>query len=122
MRTFMAALALSVVLASCASRPTGSFESISSNPRPAVSLSKQQVTMTPDNVLSGKVARVNQEGRFVVMSFPIGHLPMLNQRLSVYRKGMKVGEIRVTGPQLDDSVVGDISAGEVQAADEVRDQ
>jgi hypothetical protein len=81
-----------------------------------------QVTMTPETVLMGKVARVNQDGRFVVMTFPIGHLPLLNQRLNVYRQGLKVGEIRVTGPQLDDNVVGDISAGEAQAADEVRGQ
>jgi hypothetical protein len=78
--------------------------------------------MTPETVLMGKVARVNQDGRFVVMTFPIGHLPLLNQRLNVYRQGLKVGEIRVTGPQLDDNVVGDISAGEAQAADEVRGQ
>ncbi len=78
--------------------------------------------MTPETVLIGTVARVNQEGRFVVMTFPIGHLPILNQRLSVYRQGLKVGEIRVTGPQLDDNVVGDISAGEAQATDEVRGQ
>ena len=78
--------------------------------------------MTPETVLIGKVARVNLDGRFVVMTFPIGHLPLLNQRLNVYRQGLKVGEIRVTGPQLDDNVVGDISAGEAQAADEVRGQ
>ena len=56
------------------------------------------------------------------MTFPIGHLPLLNQRLHVYRQGLKVGEIRVTGPQLDDNVVGDISAGEARAGDEVRGQ
>ena len=78
--------------------------------------------MTPETVLMGNIARVNQDGRFVVMTFPIGHLPLLNQRLNVYRQGLKVGEIRVTGPQLDDNVVGDISAGEARAGDEVRGQ
>jgi hypothetical protein len=78
--------------------------------------------MTPDTVLIGKVARVNQEGRFVVMTFPVGHLPTLNQRLSVYRQGLKVGEVRVTGPQMDDNVVGDIGAGEALPGDEVRGQ
>jgi hypothetical protein len=87
-----------------------------------VSISNEKVILTPETVLMGKVARVNQDGRFVVMTFPIGHLPQLNQRLNVYRQGLKVGEIRVTGPQLDDNVVGDISAGEAQAADEVRGQ
>ena len=78
--------------------------------------------MTPETVLIGKVARANQEGRFVVMTFPVGHLPVLNQRLSVYRQGLKVGEVRVTGPQLDDNVVGDIGAGEALSGDEVRGQ
>lgn len=78
--------------------------------------------MTPETVLMGTIARANQDGSFVVMTFPIGHLPVLNQRLNVYRQGLKVGEIRVTGPQLDDNVVGDISAGEARAGDEVRGQ
>ena len=87
-----------------------------------MSLSHEQVIMTPDTQLVGKVSRVNVEGRFVVMTFPIGHLPRLDQRLNVYRRGLKVGEIRVTGPQLDDNVVGDIAAGEAQAGDEARAQ
>jgi len=78
--------------------------------------------MTPDTSLRGKVARVNPEGRFVIMTFPIGHLPRLEQRLGVYRGGLKVGEIRVTGPQLDDSVVGVIAAGDAQSGDEIRAQ
>ena len=78
--------------------------------------------MTPDTQLVGKVSRANQDGRFVVMTFPIGHLPTLNERLNVYRRGLKVGEVRVTGPQLDDNVVGDITAGEAQPGDEVRAQ
>ena len=78
--------------------------------------------MTPDTQLIGKISRVNVDGRFVVMTFPIGHLPRLDQRLNVYRRGLKVGEIHVTGPQLDDNVVGDIGAGEAQAGDEVRAQ
>lgn len=80
------------------------------------------VIVTADNLLTGKVAKVNGEGRFVVLTFPIGHLPALRQRLDVYRLGLKVGEVRITGPQLDDSVVGDILAGDAQAGDEVRAQ
>ena len=56
------------------------------------------------------------------MTFPIGHLPALRQELGVYRQGLKVGEIRVTGPQLDDSIVGDIQTGDAQTGDEVRGQ
>jgi hypothetical protein len=78
--------------------------------------------MTPDTRLVGKVTKVNVEGRFVVLTFPIGHLPALQQRLNLYRRGLKVGEVRVTGPQLDDNVVGDIVVGDAQAGDEVRSQ
>lgn len=80
------------------------------------------MSVTADDLLVGKVAKVNPEGRFVILTFPIGHLPALQQRLSVYRLGLKVGEVRITGPQLDDSVAGDIVAGEAQAGDEVRAQ
>ena len=78
--------------------------------------------MSPDTVLMGKISKVNEDGGFVIMTFPIGHLPLLNQRLNVYRAGLKVGEIKVTGPQLDDNVVGDIAAGDARTGDEVRAQ
>lgn len=82
----------------------------------------QKLILTPDTALVGKVVRVNGAARFAVMSFPIGHLPALDQILSVYRLGLKTGEIKVTGPQLDDKMVGDVIAGEVQAGDQVRDR
>ncbi len=82
----------------------------------------QKLILTPDTALVGKVVRVNGPARFVVMSFPIGHLPALEQVLSVYRLGLKTGEIKVTGPQLDDKVVGDVVAGDVQPGDQVRDR
>jgi hypothetical protein len=125
MRILLAALGLSALSCTgCASHQgaAAGFAEVPSKPRSSVSISNEKVILTPETVLMGKVARVNQDGRFVVMTFPIGHLPQLNQRLNVYRQGLKVGEIRVTGPQLEDNVVGDISAGEAQAADEVRGQ
>jgi len=78
--------------------------------------------VTPENVLFGKVASVNQTGKFVVLTFPIGHLPVLQQHLNVYRQGLKVGELKVTGPQLDDNIVADLVAGESEPGDEVRDK
>ena len=70
----------------------------------------------------GKVTKVNLEGHFVVLTFPIGHLPALEQHLNLYRHGLKTGEVRVSGPQLDDNIVGDIIAGEAQPGDDVRAQ
>jgi len=95
-------------------------------PRPAFNTnsfsSSPSLIVTPDSGLAGKVVRVNNQGRFVVLSFPISHLPALDQALNVYRLGLKVGEVRVTGPQYDDNIVGDLVAGEAQPGDLVRDR
>ena len=84
-------------------------------------LSTSSLIVTPEAGLQGKVMRTNPAGKFVVLNFPIGHLPSLQQRLGVYRLGLKVGEVRVTGPQLDDNIVGDVVAGEAAVGDVVRD-
>ncbi len=92
-------------------------------PPPAFTdFSPNKMIVTPETGLTGKVARVNPEGRFVVLNFPIGRLPALDQRLSLYRLGLKVGEVKVTGPQLDDNVVADLIAGDARAGDDVRDR
>jgi hypothetical protein len=80
------------------------------------------VTVTPaPGTVYGKVAHVNASDRFVVLTYPIGRVPPNNKRLSVYRDGMKVGELKVTGPREDPNTVADITAGEARAGDEVRD-
>ncbi|MCS7091704.1 MAG: hypothetical protein RMN51_12225 [Verrucomicrobiota bacterium] len=76
--------------------------------------------VTPDLKLSGKVVSVNPVGRFVVLRFMGGRLPVLGQELSVYRREMKVGEVKVSGPQRDEHIVADIVTGELQVGDEVR--
>jgi hypothetical protein len=91
-------------------------------PSPFAPLPGEKLIVTPENGLHGKVAKVNVSGRFVILNFPVGHLPGLEQRLNVYRLGLKVGEIKVTGPQRDDNIVGDLINGEAQAGDEVRDR
>lgn len=78
--------------------------------------------VTPEMALTGKVAMVNLGARFVVLNFPIGRLPALEQILAVCRKGLKVGEVKVSGPQRDDNIVADITTGEAEVGDEVRDR
>ena len=78
--------------------------------------------VTAETALIGKVARVNATDRFVVLDFPLGHLPLINQGLSLYRGGLKVGEVKVTGPQYDDNVVADLVAGDSEVGDQVRDK
>jgi len=82
----------------------------------------QKLIVTPENGLVGKVEMVNQNARYVVLSFPIGHLPAMEQHLSVYRRGLKIGEVKVSGPQIEDNVVADIVAGDSEPGDEVRDK
>lgn len=76
--------------------------------------------VTPSAGLEGKVALVNVNAKYVVVSFPIGELPNLDQRLGVYRNGLKVGELKVSGPQRDFNTVADVLEGDCQVGDEVR--
>lgn len=84
--------------------------------------SEPKLIVTPENLLVGKVATFNTAGRFVVLDFPVGKLPALDQVLFVYRQGLKVGEVRVTGPERDHNTVADLISGEARKGDEVRDK
>jgi hypothetical protein len=78
--------------------------------------------VTPDNSLSAKVVRYNSVGRFVVLSFPVGQMPQTGQMLFLYRAGLKVGQIRITGPEQDNDTVADLVEGDAQEGDDVREQ
>ncbi len=78
--------------------------------------------VTPDNSLAAQVASYNAAGRFVVLSFPVGRMPNMDQTLFLYRNGLKVGVVKITGPQRDNDIVADLVTGTAQAGDEVRDQ
>jgi len=82
----------------------------------------QSLIITPENSLSGKVLKVNREARFAVLNFPIGRLPSIGQLLNIYRHDLKVGEVKVTGPQKEDNIVADIIVGETEVGDLVRDR
>lgn len=81
-----------------------------------------QTIVTPDNSLAGKVVAYNSIGRFVVLGFPVGQMAKMNQTLFLYRAGLKVSEIKITGPQRNNNIVADLVSGEAQVGDEVRDQ
>jgi hypothetical protein len=82
----------------------------------------QPLIVTLENAVAGKVALVNTTARFVVLNFPIEKMAAVEQRLNVYRRGLKVGEVKVTGPQREDNIVADLVAGEAEVGDEVRSQ
>ena len=121
------ALSGALLLAGCANKPDG-FNTQGFAPLPASSgthpslPSPQTVIVTPETGFSGKVVKVNAGGRFVVLSFPLGHLPAIDDQLNVYHLGLKVGEIKISGPQLDDNIIGDLIKGTAVAGDVVRAQ
>jgi hypothetical protein len=78
--------------------------------------------VTPGGSLPGKVVSFNPNGRFAVLRFPLAEMPALEQRLGVFRGGLKVGELKVSGPQRDTLTIADLIAGECRAGDEVRAQ
>jgi hypothetical protein len=90
------------------------------SPKPSPSPPKSKLIITPANASFGKVVSVNGEARFAVLNFPIGAIPPLGQLLNVYRQGLKVGELKVTGPQDDENTVANITNGDVRPGDEVR--
>ena len=81
-----------------------------------------QPIVTPDNSLTARVVSYNASGRFVVLSFPVGQMPKPDQSFFLYRDGMKVGEVKITGPQRENNIVADLVTGEAEVGSEVRDQ
>ena len=78
--------------------------------------------MTLDNSLMATVLRVNAAERYVVLNFPDGRMPKLNQHMFLYRNGLKTAEVNVVGPQEETSIVADLISGDAQKGDAVRDQ
>jgi hypothetical protein len=81
-----------------------------------------QTIVTPDTSLTARVASYNSTGRFVVLSFPVGRMPRMDQTFFLYRAGLKVGEVKITEPQRDNNIAADIITGEAQTGDEAREQ
>jgi len=120
MRTFILCISLSAFIAvGCAGKKAAVPPATA---KPAAATPNYSLIVTPDNALVGRVVKVNPNERFVVLNFPIGHLPALDQHLFLYRNGLKVGAVNVTGPQRDDNIVADILTGDAQDGDEVRDK
>lgn len=90
--------------------------------KPVAKSSAPAAIVTPDFSLAAKVISVNPVGRFVVLSFPSGVLPKIDQTMFLYRGGLKVAELRVTGPQQESNIVADITSGEAQVGDTVSEK
>ena len=100
----------------CASNKEAKFDDVPSVPTP------EHPVIKPADVLTGKVSSYNSVGGFAVLNFPVTKMPAVGQKLSVYRAGLKVGEVKITGPQKDDNIVADLAKGEIKVGDEVRER
>ena len=74
----------------------------------------------PVEIFVPAVNVLDHDGRFAVVTFAPGTVPPIGQHLSVYHNGLKVGDLKVTGPQRETDTVADIVAGEVSVHDEAR--
>jgi hypothetical protein len=113
----LALLMGALVCGACAGRKTEKAQ-----PKPARTSSAKAPVVVPSKALTGKVLQTNRNARFAVLVFPLGQMPANDQILSVYRDGLKVGEVKVTGPQRDDKTVADVMTGEAEVGDQVSDR
>jgi hypothetical protein len=112
------------LLAGCANHPPADWP----EPRPASRTTINSTSapappgiVTPAQGTTGRIVAVNGTARYAVIGYAIGvRLPPVEQRLNVYRNGLKVAEIKITGPSRDTNTIGDIVAGDCQTGDEVR--
>ena len=114
-------LPLALAVAGCAGKRGGSPPAPTSF-SPYSPAGNPRIIVTPDDVPAGRVTRVNAASGFVVLNYPTGRVPEKERRLNLYRHGLKVAEIKVTGPQNEDNTIADVLAGEAQVGDEARDR
>ena len=127
MRILMVALAMILVVGCAEKKPAYPPDTYTPGvaPRsstPSTSITNGSLIVTLDPAATGKVAHVNTADRFVILNYPLGHVPANGRQLNLYRHGLKVGEVKVTGPQQDDNTVADVISGEAQEGDEVRER
>lgn len=114
------AMLLGVLVVSGCARDKSTRAQVASVSGQSTTATNATLIVTPEEGLNGKVTWVNANLRFVVITFPVGQMPVIDRRLNVYRHGLKVGEVRISGPQSDDSIVADIMAGEATTGDAIR--
>ena len=102
-----------------ANTATNSAVAIAANHAKTQELTKPTI-VTPNTSLTARVVAANDVGRFVIINFSADHIPKMDQSLFLYRSGLKVAEVKVTGPQSDSNIVADLVSGEAKVGDSVR--
>lgn len=75
--------------------------------------------VTPEASNIGNVALVNDTAKYVIVSFRGGTAPAQGEKFSLYRRGLKVGEIRISGPQDNALTAADLLNGSAKIGDEL---
>lgn len=125
----LSAVVVTALLAGCAS-PEPKFAEVPgiANPSPEAkpvatqTASAKAAAVKPDDTLMGRVVSANARGRFAILNFPINRMPAVDEKMFIYRDGLKIGEVRISGPQKDDNIVADVLTGEARGGDEVRNR
>ena len=120
MRFVLVALLCSCVCTGCASKKPEAQKAAAVKKNPAPRPGKVPPALAPALETIGKIVSINATVRFVVLDFPLSMIPAVGQKMSVYRDGQKIGEVKISGPQNETNIVADITAGTVQIGDEVR--
>ena len=111
-------LVFAILLTGCASKQK--LETAAPPTRQVATSVASEKPQTRVLAFSGRIASVNEKLRFVVVDFTNSRRPELEQRLSVYRLGQKVGEIKISGPYRNTTVAADLTAGEAKYGDDVK--
>jgi hypothetical protein len=121
MRSFVCLLLGAIFLAGCESdKGQGKTDQKGIPGEPSQNKVHEKIIVTPESSLVGKIVRINKSPRFAVLNFPVGKLPAIGASMSIFRQGSKIGAVRISGPQLDDNIIADVTDGSVQVGDEVR--
>ena len=70
--------------------------------------------------MSARIVSVNEKLQYVIVDFTNSRQLGIDEKLSVYRVGEKVAEIKISGPYRNTTVAADIVSGEVKYGDEVK--
>lgn len=98
---------------------TNSFGLMATNQPPLTSLGKSRAEGI-QTLQRGKIITINSGLRYVVIDFGLTTPPGEGSIVHLFRQGIKVAEVRITGPQREAVTAGDILIGDPMVGDEVR--
>lgn len=117
---FASVLLTGLLAATGCSSPPKPRGSASGTARPTADTNA--LIVMPSASVRGKIVVLNPVARYVIVSYPLGHIPQPERRMGVYRDGLKVGEIKMGAQRIDTNAVADITAGDCRVGDEVREE